>query len=461
MRGPHESTSALQLVREAPGEEASPATRNAPAVTLNDFYAYLPAHSYMLWESREFWPAGAVNSQIAPVGLLDAQGQPVLDEHGKAKFLTASATLDRTRAVEQITWAPGKPMLISDNLIHQGGWIPRPGFRVFNLYRPPNVPLGAAAKAGPWLDHLERTFPSDKNHILSWFAHRVQRPDEKINHALVLLGLQGTGKDTTIQGAIPAIGPWNVNHVSPDQLLGRFNGFIKSVVLIIEEARDLDADRYRFYDHTKTLCAAPPDFLRCDEKHMKEVNVPNVTGVIITSNYTDAIYLPPDDRRHYVAKTDCTKDHFDAGYWTRLYQWYENGGYGHVAAYLHSVDLSEFNPKAPPPKTPAFWAVVDAGRAPEDAELSDALDLLGNPRATTLALIAGVANTEFKEWLQDRRNSRQMPHRLEALDYTAVRNDSAKDGLWKFAGKRQVIYALRELSVQDRIAAARKLVEDN
>ena len=28
-----------------------------------------------------------------------------------------------------------------------------------------------------------------------WFAHRVQRPGEKINHALVLGGDQGIGKD--------------------------------------------------------------------------------------------------------------------------------------------------------------------------------------------------------------------------------------------------------------------------
>jgi hypothetical protein len=51
-----------------------------------------------------------------------------------------------------------------------------------------------------------------------------------------------------------------------------------------------------------------------------------------------------------------------------------------VAAYLASLDISGFNPKAPPPKTPAFWAIV-ANRAPEDAELADVLDGLGNPNA--------------------------------------------------------------------------------
>ena len=130
-------------------------------------------------------------------------------------------------------------------------------------------------------------------------------------------GQQGTGKDTIIEGAIPAVGPWNVAEVSPDQLLGRFNGFVKSVILRVSEARDLgELDRYRLYDHLKTYLAAPPAVLRCDEKNIREYTVPNVMAVVITSNYIDAIYLPPDDRRHYVAHTELTKEDFAPDYFT-------------------------------------------------------------------------------------------------------------------------------------------------
>src|ERR1700736_4912040 len=74
-----------------------------------------------------------------------------------------------------------------------------------------------------------------------------------------------------------------------------------------------------------------------------------------------------------------TKEDFAEGYWNTLWGWYENGGYGHVAAYLASLDISGFDPKAPPPKTPAFWDIVDANRVPEDAELLAVLDE-GSPR---------------------------------------------------------------------------------
>src|ERR1700740_505193 len=73
-------------------------------------------------------------------------------------------------------------------------------------------------------------------------------------------------------------------------------------------------DRFKFYDHTKIYTAAPPDVLRVDEKHLREHYVFNVLGFIITTNHkTDGIYLPADDRRHYVAWSDATKEDFTPG----------------------------------------------------------------------------------------------------------------------------------------------------
>src|SRR5262249_6089712 len=49
---------------------------------------------------------------------------------------------------------------------------------------------------------------------------------------------------------------------------------------------------------------------------------------------------------------------------------------------------------------------------------------------------------EFAEWLGDRKNSRKIPHRMEACGYEPMRNDGAKDGMWKIGGKRQVLQHL-------------------
>ena len=259
-----------------------------------------------------------------------------------------------------------------------------------------------------------------------------------------------------------AVGPWNFTEVSPTTLLGRFNGFVKSVILRISEARDLgDFNRFAFYDHLKAYTAAPPDVLRCDEKHLREHAVLNVCGVVVTTNHkTDGIYLPPDDRRHYVAWSDLTRDKFASTYWRDLYEWYEAGGYRSVASYLRTVDLSGFDPKAPPPKTAAFWAIVDASRAPEDAELTDVLDALGSPNVLTLDDLVSRAPAGFAEWLGDRRNRRMIPHRLEEAGYVAVRNAGQKDGRWKVGGKNVALYARQELPLAQRLKAAVAYAEE-
>ena len=83
----------------------------------------------------------------------------------------------------------------------------------------------------------------------------------------MLGGSQGIGKDTILEPVKHAVGPWNVAEVSPQSLVGRFNGYVKSVILRVSEARDLgEVNRYAFYEHMKTLTAAPPDVLRCTKR---------------------------------------------------------------------------------------------------------------------------------------------------------------------------------------------------
>ena len=435
-------------------QEKPPGAVKSDGFSLQDFVLYLPTHSYIFKPLREMWAAASVNTVVPPV-------QNGVDKDGKPKFIPASAWLDQTKdsQVVQMSWAPGEPEMICDRIIDEGGWILREGFKVFNLYRPPTI-VPKAGPVDPWLGHLRRIYPEEAEHIIRWLAHRVQRPHEKINHALVLGGAQGIGKDTLLEPVKRAVGPWNVAGVSPQQVLGRFNGFLKSVILVVNEARDLgEFDRFKFYEHLKSYTAAPPDTLLVDEKNLREYRLPNLIGVVVTTNHkTNGIYLPADDRRHFVAWSEATKDDFTDEYWKELWGWYENGGgYEAVAAFLREFSLSDFNPKAPPPKTAAFWQIVDASRAPEDAEMADALEDLGWPEATTIQRIANKAAADHSLWLRDRKNARQIPHRLEECGYVRVRNKGAKDGLFKLEGKRQAIYAKKDLSLRDQEEAANTL----
>ena len=194
------------------------------------------------------------------------------------------------------------------------------------------------------------------------------------------------------------------------------------MVLVISEAKDMgEVNRYQFYEHMKPYLAAPPDALRTDEKNRPEYYVLNVLRGIMTTNHkTGGIYLPADDRRHYVAWSLVKAASFSEGHWIEFWKWYEAGGLGHVAAYLRTLDISDFDPKAPPPRTSAFWEIVDANRSTEDAELADLFDRLKRPPAVTLdsrhrRRRATLSLFPIAEWLHDRKNLRVIPIRLREV----------------------------------------------
>jgi hypothetical protein len=416
-------------------------------VTLDDFIAVLPMHAYFFIPSREMWPAVSVNAKVPPVEV-------------DGKKIRPTDWLDTYRCAVQLTWLPGAPLEIRNWIIADGGWVEREGVTCLNTYRPPTIVPGNAAGADRWIDHCHKVYPDDAFRLIRWCAHRLQYPQQKCNHALVLGGAPGIGKDTLLEPLKYAVGPWNFQEVAPKTLLGQFNGFAKAVVIRISEARDLgDTNRFAFYDTSKVYCAAPPDVLRVNEKHLREHYVLNCCGIIFTSNYrSDGLYLPADDRRHDVMWSDLTAADFTDGYWTGLWDWYSHGGFEAVAAYLQELDISDFDPAAPPPKTAAFWAIVDAGAAPEDAEVADVLDRLNNPAAVTLTQIKAAAASDLFEWLSDRRNRRTIPHRLEKCGYIVTRNSDTKQGLWIIQNTRQTIYTKAELSVRERYSAATELV---
>jgi hypothetical protein len=417
--------------------------------SLDEFRAFLPEHKYIYIPTRELWPGASVDSII-----------PSMDSG-----LKATMWLKQNRAVEQMTWAPGEEMLIKDRLVAEGGWFAKPGATCFNNYRRPTiVQHGDARKAKLWLDHVHKVFnDDDAEHCIKWFAHRVQRPGEKINHILVLgSDDHGIGKDAMMVPVSEAIGPWNYDCINPKQAMGDFNPFFKRVMLVICEAKDLgDVNRYQFYDHLKGYAATPPDVIKINEKHVSQYNIFNCVGFVITTNYkTNGIYLPPQDRRHYVAWSDRVRGDFEDGYWPKLFNWYHNeDGCRHVAAYLQEYDLSRFNPKEPPPQTEAFWDIVDANRTGQDAELADILDGFGNPGAITIRDILEIARDSesgkrLAEWLDEPKNQRIVPMKMRDCEYEVIKKPGRKDGFWIVNGKRRVVYAKMSLTAGQQLEAA-------
>ncbi len=446
-----------QVRRAAGGRQPGEGTR----VEITDFYAFMELHKYFYAPTRSLWPGASVDSQLAPIPVGPG-----------GDTIPATEWIDRNQPVDQQTWHPGRPMIIKDMLVAEGALVRKKGGVVFNLYRPPTIEPGDASLAGPWLEHVRTVYPDDAEHILDWCADRVQHPDKKCNHALLLGGEQGIGKDSLLEPVRYAVGEWNYADIAPSELLGQFNRFAQNVILRINEAHDLGTDLsvFAFYERCKTLISAPPEAIFINEKHIPRYGIPNLVGVVITTNYLEnGVYLPAEDRRHYVAQSKLPAagkpGALDDAYFAKFHDWLENqGGKRHVAAFLRSRDLSGFNRKAPPPKTKAFWEIVDAQRATEETELADCIEQMRTNRRLRIGgdrdddlivfsmqeLKATAEKLEMKnlqDWLADKKYRTQVPGKLKKLGYRRV-NSSAEDHLWKIGKRRQAIYGLDKLPEQ-------------
>ena len=328
---------------------------------------------------------------------------PVLDGRGKPKTIAASEWLEKNQSVEAFTWIPGEPEFIKDKLAVDGGWVRKLGATTLNTYRPPDVVPGDAGKAQRWVDHWRKLYRDDAEHLLAWMAARVQRPEVKPNHAIVLGGQPGIGKDTLLEPLVTAVGAWNFRDVTASQLFSKNNEFLRGVILRVSEARDMgeqgQTNRYGLYEHAKSALAIPPDTLRVNEKYLREYYIFNRFGMIITTNYRDALYLPDNDRRYFITFSDQAPEEFDPAFWKDFWAWYRNGGIEHVVAWLQQYDLSAFDPKATPRRTASFDYMVETERGEEYAELLNAIAALGNPKALTLAQL--MEKAPALEWLHD------------------------------------------------------------
>jgi hypothetical protein len=407
------------------------------AVAFDDFWYYSREGKYIFGKDGSLWPAKSVDLRLPWIG-----------------GIKPSTMIARNHAVEQMTWSPGEPTLVKHKLVDKGGWLESPNATVFNHYRPPKAHLGNADNAKPWIEHVRKIYPDEAEHIIQWLAYRSQKPQIKIKHALVLSGEQGIGKDSLLAPALHAVGFWNVETVSPQQILGRFTSHLKSVILIVSEARDLgDVNRPQFYEHLKTVIVSPPDVLKVDEKNTHEYYIPNLTGVVITTNHkAGGIFLAPDDRRHFVAWSKLSYAELGKSYFDTLWNFYDDGGLEDVATYLRTCDISRFDPHAPPPKTDAFWEIVGVSEQPEVGELADALEHIGNPAVLVLDDLISVSSgtdPEFAIHLRDRKNRRMIAGWMEKNGYRLVRNPDSKQGLWPIRGKRQNVYGKSSMSIKD------------
>lgn len=254
-------------------------------------------------------------------------------------------------ALSGVTFAPGEANLVS-----------RAGEVFGNRWRNAR-PKGVPGDVSVWIRHAERMIPNptDREHVFDVMAFKRQHPNIKINHAVLHGGVPGSGKDTLWSPFLWSIGTEqnvNIEVVRHDEMAGAWGYILESEVLVINELRQNEKmDKRGFENALKPVIAAPPEFLQINRKHVHPYYALNRILLLAFSNERAAISLPSDDRRWFVLWSDAPrmKDNEAAAIWN----WYKDGGFAAVAAWLDARDVSAFMPGATPPVTDAKLQLIE------------------------------------------------------------------------------------------------------
>lgn len=256
------------------------------------------------------------------------------------------------RHVKGLTMRPGAGLLVDED-----------GRACVNLWQPSRL-VPSEADAGPWLEHMTRLVvdAAERELVLDLLAFGLQNPGVKINWALVLLGGQGTGKDTALLPFWAAVGQHNVATVQGATIGGPFNGYLRWPWLLVTEMPP--SQKRSCYEEIKSWTVAPPNETSINMKGLEPFPVPNIVNVIITTNHVGAIALAEDDRRFVVVSTVAADQGEGAAYFGRLHRWLEAGGLEAAAGWLMRRDVGGFNPKVVPAQTAAKVDMMREGAPP-------------------------------------------------------------------------------------------------
>lgn len=321
-------------------------------------FAYIvPDDAYFDLAQKQEYSRAAFNAAFRHVRCHSVH----LSADGKAKRIEAATSYDENRVamggrmLAGITYAPGRNVLCE----HMG--------QVFGNKWKDARPAVIGGDPGLWLEHVQRLIPDDaeRKHFLDALAFKVQNPGVKINHALLIGGAQGAGKDSMIAPLLYAIGgenKTNCTSVETSELTQPWGYFLENEVIIFNELRQTEAiDRRALENRLKPILAAPPELLTVQRKGAHPVQVLNQALVLAMTNFRDAIAIPTEDRRWFVLWTDAPRmAEADAA---ALWRYFRAGGLQAGAAYLRQRDVSSFNPGATPPWTEAKSIMVSQARS--------------------------------------------------------------------------------------------------
>lgn len=224
-------------------------------------------------------------------------------------------------------------------------------WRGFAIQHDPNVLYSDEAKwaVAAWLEHLEKNVcggdPELAKWLTAWFAHIVQKPDEKPLVALVLRGGKGVGKNALVQlGMHNILGAHARLYTDRRYLVGQFNGHFENLLLCTFDEAFWSGDK-QAEGILKGLITGDKHVI--EHKGKEPYAVENKCRVVIIGNEEWLVPASHDERRFAVFDVGPGRKN-DRQFFERMRRGMANGGGALLLGHLLQVDLSAVDINAAP-----------------------------------------------------------------------------------------------------------------
>ena len=199
----------------------------------------------------------------------------------------------------------------------------------------------------PFLDHVHDVI-ANKNeevyrYILVWIASILQKPNFKTGTALVILGKEGTGKNTFFTDVVCKLMARyaNENVTSIESVVGKFNAVLENKkLLILNELQSVDVNKYLNSDALKSVITDSK--ININQKNEPERLTENVANFMMVSNNMFPVKIEGTDRRYVVTRTsDEHKE--DWNYFNKLSDSFTPEFYENLFTFFMTLDISKTN----------------------------------------------------------------------------------------------------------------------
>jgi hypothetical protein len=201
-------------------------------------------------------------------------------------------------------------------------------------------------KAGDWnlmKNHMfEVICASSQEHydyLMDWMARLIQFPAQQGEVAVVLKGIEGTGKGILARALLYILGQHGLAINHSKHLTGNFNAHLQDCVFLFADEAFYAGDRAHV-GVLKALITEPT--LTIEAKYANAIQAPNFIHLMMASNEDWVVPASIAARRFLVLLTAATKVG-NRTYFTAIQKQMETGGYEAMLYELQHRDLTDFN----------------------------------------------------------------------------------------------------------------------